>query len=271
MKLRGKDGKIKRFAIGGVIGGGVQAVAGVGQAIYGAQQLRKANAQMDELLAGAPKLGLPSAYEQYAAKALDQSALRQQTEAINRRLATSTDALGKAGGRALLGGLQSQVTAANTSELQAQDAQRQREMQGLQVLGNAQAQNQQMKENRFRMQYGAADAAKQAALGNIAGGLGSAAGGAMQAGLESGGMFGGGGGATQKTKDAIMNLPTFNKGAKLEGEFSHENNPITMTNKNGEVVGEATGSEYIINPKQAAAIKKESKYFRNLLRQKRFK
>jgi hypothetical protein len=254
MRLKGKDGKVKKFAIGGVIGGGVQAVAGVGQAIYGAQQLRKANAQMDELLAGAPKLGLPSAYEQYAAKALDQSALRQQTEAINRRLSTSTDALGKAGGRALLGGLQSQVTAANTAELQAQDAQRQREMQGLQVLGNAQAQNQQMKENRFRMQYGAADAAKQAALGNIGGGLGSAAGGALQAGLEyEKGMF--------KAKH----------GAKLQGEFSHETNPITMTNKKGEVVGEATGSEYIINPKQAAAIKKESKYFRNLLSQKRFK
>lgn len=254
MRLKGKDGKVKKFAIGGVIGGGVQAIAGVGQAIYGAQQLRKANAQMDELLAGAPKLGLPSAYEQYAAKALDQSALRQQTEAINRRLATSTDALGKAGGRALLGGLQSQVTAANTAELQAQDAQRQREMQGLQVLGNAQAQNQEMKENRFRMQYGAADAAKQAALGNIGGGLGSAAGGALQAGLEyEKGMF--------KAKH----------GAKLQGEFSHESNPITMTNKNGEVVGEATGSEYIINPKQAAAIKKESKYFRNLLTQKRFK
>ena len=254
MRLKRKDGKVKKFAIGGVIGGGVQAVAGVGQAIYGAQQLRKANAQMDELLAGAPKLGLPSAYEQYAAKALDQSALRQQTEAINRRLATSTDALGKAGGRALLGGLQSQVTAANTAELQAQDAQRQREMQGLQVLGNAQAANQQMKENRFRMQYGAADAAKQAALGNIGGGLGSAAGGALQAGLEyEKGMF------------------KMQHGAKLQGEFSHESNPITMTNKNGEVVGEATGSEYIINPKQAAAIKKESKYFRNLLTQKRFK
>jgi hypothetical protein len=254
MRLKGKDGKVKKFAIGGVIGGGVQAVAGVGQAIYGMQQLKKANAQMDELLAGAPKLGLPSAYEQYAAKALDQSALRQQTEAINRRLSTSTDALSKAGGRALLGGLQSQVTTANTAELQAQDAQRQREMQGLQVLGSAQAQNQQMKENRFRMQYGAADAAKQAALANIGGGLGSAAGGGLQAGLEyEKGMF--------KAKH----------GAKLQGEFSHESNPITMTNKKGEVVGEATGSEYIINPKQAAAIKKESKYFRNLLSQKRFK
>ena len=260
MRLKGKDGKVKKFAIGGVIGGGIQAVAGVGQAIYGMQQLKKANTQMDELLAGAPKLGLPSAYEQYAAKALDQSALRQQTEAINRRLATSTDALSKAGGRALLGGLQSQVTAANTAELQAQDAQRQREMQGLQVLGGAQAANQQMKENRFRMQYGAADAAKQAALGNIGGGLGSAAGGGLQAGLEyEKGMF-------KKEHGGKVD----NSG-KPEGAFSHGSNPITMTNKKGEVVGEATGSEYIINPKQAAAIKKESKYFRNLLSQKRFK
>lgn len=260
MKIRKKDGNVKKFAIGGVIGGGVQAVAGVGQAIYGARQLKKANQQMDELLAGAPSLGLPSAYEQYAQRALDQSALRQQTEAINRRLATSTQALGAAGGRALLGGLQSQVTAANTSELQAQDAQRQREMQGLQVLGQAQAQNQQLQENRFRMQYGAADAAKQAAIGNIGGGLGAAAGGALQAGLEfEKGMF-------EKANGGKVD----NSG-KLEGRFSHSSNPITMTNKNGEVVGEATGSEYIINPKQAAAIKKESKYFRNLLSQKRFK
>ena len=103
------------------------------------------------------------------------------------------------------------------------------------------------------MQYGAADAAKQAALGNIGGGIGAAAGGVLQAGMEyEKGMFA-------------------EKGAKLKGEFSHKTNPITMTNKNGEVVGEATGNEYIINPDQAKAIKKESKFFRNLLKTKRFK
>jgi hypothetical protein len=251
MKIRKKDGT-KKYALGGFIGGGLQAVAGVGQVAYGMQTLKKANSEMDSLLAGAPSLELPSAYKQYAAKALDQTNLRRQTEAINRRLATSTDALSKAGGRALLGGLQQSVTAANTAEQAALAQQNAQEMQGLQVLGQAQGQTQRMKEQRFQMQYGAADAAKQAALGNIGAGVGAAAGGILQAGME-------------------FDKDMFKTGGKLEGEFSHKNNPITMTNKEGKVVGEATGDEYIINPTQAAAIKKESKYFRNLLKKKRFK
>jgi len=252
MKIRKKDGT-RTFAVGGFIGGAIQGVAGVGQVVYGMNQLRKANAEMDTLLAGAPSLELPSAYKQYAQKALDQTNLRRQTEGINRRLATSTDALGKAGGRALSGGLQQSVTAANDAQQAALVQQNQQEMQGLQTLGTAQAQNMAMKEQRFQMQYGAADAAKQAALGNIGAGIGAAAGGALQAGTEyKKGMFA-------------------EEGLKLKGEFSHKTNPITMTNKSGEVVGEATGNEYIINPKQAAAIKKESKYFRNLLKKKRFK
>ena len=253
IKKKTQDNKVKKYAVGGFIGGAIQGVAGIGQTIYGMNQLKKANQEMSSLLSGAPSLELPSAYKQYAQKALDQTNLRRQTEAINRRLATSTDALSKAGGRALLGGLQSQVTAANMAEQAALAQQNQQEMQGLQVLGQAQAQNMQMKEGRFRMQYGAADAAKQAALGNIGAGIGAAAGGVLQAGMEyEKGMFA-------------------EKGAKLKGEFSHETNPITMTNKNGEVVGEATGNEYIINPDQAKAIKKESKFFRNLLKTKRFK
>ena len=252
MKIRKTDGT-KKYAAGGFIGGALQAAAGVGQVVYGINQLGKANKEMETLLSGAPSLELPSAYKQYAQKALDQTNLRRQTEAINRRLATSTDALSQAGGRALLGGLQQSVTSANTAQQAALAQQNQQEMQGLQVLGQAQAQNQRMLESRFRMQYDAADSAKQAALGNIGAGIGAAAGGALQAGTEyEKGMFA-------------------ENGAKLKGEFSHKTNPITMTNKNGEIVGEATGSEYIINPKQAAAIKKESKYFRNLLKQKRFK
>ena len=61
------------------------------------------------------------------------------------------------------------------------------------------------------------------------------------------------------------------EGMKTQGEFSHETNPITMTDKNGNVVGEATGGEYILNPTQAKAISKESKYFRSLLKKKQFK
>lgn len=272
MKVRKKDGtkyfddggatsslvKAATGAAGGTfVGGALQAVAGIGQSIYGANQLRKANAQMDELLAGAPSLRLPSAYEQYAQKALDQSALRQQTQAINRRLSTSTDALSKAGGRALLGGLQSQVTTANAAEIQAQDAQRQREMTALQTLGGAQAQTQALKENRFRMQYGAADAAKQAALANIGGGIGAAASGFQQ----SAGSF------DEYNKGGSL---SGEKGGKTQGKFSHAKNPIDLV-QGGEKIGEATGDEIILNPTQAKAIKKESKYFRNLLKKKRFK
>jgi hypothetical protein len=156
-----------------------------------------------------------------------------------------------------LGGLQSQVTAANAAEIQAQDAQRQREMTALQTLGGAQAQNQALKENRFRMQYGAADAAKQAALANIGGGIGAAAGGLQQ----SAGSF------DKFAKGGSLNGK---QGGKTQGKFSHAKNPIDLV-QDGEKVGEATGDEIILNPTQAKAIKKESKYFRNLLKKKRFK
>ena len=262
MKLvKGKQGKVKKYAIGGVIGGAVGAAAGIGQAIYGFSQAKKTKAEMQRLLQGAPKLDLPSAYQEYAQKAQDRAMLRAQTEQINRRLATSTEALSKAGGRALLGGLQQSVTAANQAQIAATDAQLQREMQGLQVLGGAQAQNMQMREQRFQMQYGAADAARQAALGNIGAGIATAGKGIVTAASSY----------EQGDFENLFKKKEAKHGMKTEGEFSHETNPIHLVDKNGKKVGEATGGEYIINPKQAAAISKESKYFRNLLKKKRFK
>lgn len=269
MRLKkNKTAPIKKYAIGGLIGGVAQAGLGVGQAIYGGIQARKAGREMDRLLAGAPKLELPSAYQEYAQKAMDQATLRAQTEAINRRLATSTQALSQAGGRALLGGLQSQVTAANEAEIQAQDAQRQREMQGLQVLGGAQQQLAGMKESRFQMQYGEAQGAQQAALQNIGAGIGAAATGAITAGTS----YEKGGGSKGSDNDGSQyNWRMSKNGMKTQGEFSHDKNPLYLVDKNGQVTGEATGGEYIVNPEQAKKISKESKFFRNLLKQKRFK
>ena len=63
----------------------------------------------------------------------------------------------------------------------------------------------------------------------------------------------------------------FDRGGMVtDGPFSHEKNPIYMV-QDGDLVGEMTGGEYVITPKQAQAISQESKYFRNLLKQKRFK
>ena len=260
MKIKKKNGT--KYAMGGFIGGAVQAAAGVGQVIYGAKQLKKANTAMDQLLSEAPNLDLPSAYNQAAQRALSQTSLNAQTQAINRRLATSTGALGAAGGRALLGGLQSQVTGANQAQLSAQVNQNQRETQALGALGQAQQQNSLLKENRFKMQYGAAASSKDAALQNIGAGVGAAAGGVMQAGMNyEKGMF---------KKKAHGGSIVAGSGGKTSGKFDHKGNPIDLV-QNGEKIGEATGNEFILNPKQAEAIKKQSKFFRDLLKTKRFK
>lgn len=280
-KLQGGK-QVKKYFNGGVVGGVAQAALGVGQTIYGISTLRKANKEMDSLLANAPQLTLPSAYQKYAETALSDTMLRRQTETINRNLASSASALGQAGGRALVGGLQSSVSGAQDAQLAAQVAQNQQAMQGLGVLGQAQERLRSATEDRFKMQYSAADAAKNAALANIGGGLKTTAMGATVGfgSYEGNNGFNAGSNGSNLSKqqqgalDVVNQLwmsGAFKDGGKLKGNFSHEKNPIHMVNENGEKVGEATGGEYILNPKQAAAISKESKYFRNLLKQKRFK
>lgn len=54
-------------------------------------------------------------------------------------------------------------------------------------------------------------------------------------------------------------------GMMTDGEFNHATNPIDIV-QNGIKVGEATGNEYILNPKQAAAIANESSYAKKLFK-----
>ena len=76
----------------------------------------------------------------------------------------------------------------------------------------------------------------------------------------------------EAARRAISQMNNFKYGGMMQtpGEFSHNTNPIHMI-QDGEVIGEMTGGEYVLNPKQAKAISKESKFFRNLLKTKRFK
>ena len=48
------------------------------------------------------------------------------------------------------------------------------------------------------------------------------------------------------------------------GKFDHKTNPIHMI-QNGKKVGEATGGEAILNPKQQKQVAKQSPYFKALL------
>lgn len=66
----------------------------------------------------------------------------------------------------------------------------------------------------------------------------------------------------------IKSIPgTYKQGGMMtKGNFSHESNPIDIV-QDGVKVGEATGGEYILNPEQAAKVKKESSYARRLFKQ----
>jgi len=75
--------------------------------------------------------------------------------------------------------------------------------------------------------------------------------------------------AMQPASQSVIGAGLYNMSKKehggmmLEGEFSHKNNPIDIVH-NGAKVGEATGQEYIVNPKQAKKIAQESKYAKQL-------
>ena len=83
--------------------------------------------------------------------------------------------------------------------------------------------------------------------------------------------------ATQEQRDFMSNPENqamfssfFNnknggKVKKTPGEFSHRSNPIDVM-QNGAKIGELTGGEYVLNPEQAAAIAKQSKYASQLFR-----
>lgn len=66
----------------------------------------------------------------------------------------------------------------------------------------------------------------------------------------------------------VKSIPgTYKQGGMMtKGSFSHESNPIDIV-QNGVKVAEATGGEYILNPEQAAKIKKESSFARKLFKQ----
>ena len=76
----------------------------------------------------------------------------------------------------------------------------------------------------------------------------------------------------QEIDEELEEDEVYNNGGAIQtpGEFNHNSNPIQMI-QDGEIIGEMTGGEYVLNPEQADKIAKQSKFFRNLLNTKRFK
>lgn len=228
----------KKYISGGAIGAGLQAAAGIGQTIYGIAANKKANKELERVKASAPSLDTPSEYFKAYKESYDQNIMNRQMENVNRALAGGTQALGAAGGRALLGGLGALTEGAAQQQQSMADMQQQRQTAALSQLAGAQEATMGRKEGRYQQELGFAQAAKEAAVQNIAGGI-SAIGGA---GLSL----------------ATAGLKKAENGAKIEktpGKFSHKENPIDIM-KDGAKIGEMTGGEYIFNPKQMSNIKK---------------
>jgi hypothetical protein len=237
----------KKYLTGGAVGAIAQGVMGAGQAAYGMYQANKASKEMDRLRASAPSLDTPGEYFQAYKQAADQSIMERQMESVNKQLAGGAQALGAAGGRALLGGLGAMTQGAQETQMNIADTQSQRQQQALQALAGAQQQTTQLREGRYQQEMGSAAAARDAGLQNVAGGLG-AIGSAATMGLAAG---------MDARKAKAADKDETKKGGgivKTPGQFSHDKNPIDIV-KDGAKIGEMTGGEYVFNPNQMSKIK----------------
>jgi hypothetical protein len=196
-------------------------------------------------------------------------------ESIKSGLAGTTEALAGAGGRALLGGIGAATQQAQRQTQGIADIQQQRQTEALQGLAAAQERTRGLQENRlgmrearFQGQIENAQAARDAAVQNIAGGLSNIAsawnyGAGKKGGDVSGSVGGTSAGLTMKDYEKFAGSRTpltagMEKGGKVmktPGEFSHKTNPIDIM-RNGKKIAEATGGEYIFNPKHMSNIKK---------------
>ena len=247
--------KPKKYVVGGIIAAGA---AGLGQAIYGGVQAAKAGKELKRLQGQRPDLNLnvgdtPAEYYKAFKEAYDQDIMNRQMESIKTGLAGTTEALSGAGGRALLGGIGAATQQAQRQMQGVADIQQQRQTEALGQLASAkertrdlqleaQAKTLGMREARSQADIAGAQASRDAGIQNVAGGLGQIA----SAGIYGSDLLSKKKPETKMEKGGVMKTP---------GEFSHKKNPIDIM-KDGKKIAEATGGEYIFNPKQMSNIKK---------------
>jgi len=260
----------KKYIVGGIIGG----IAGLGQAIYGGIQANKAKKEMERIQKTAPDLNAPistpSEYFKAYKESYDQDIMNRQMESIKSGLAGTTEALAGAGGRALLGGIGAATQQAQRQTQGIADIQQQRQTEALQGLAAAQERTRGLQENRLGMKEGRfqnqlqmAQGARDAAVQTIAGGIGNIGSAAIygfggKKGKAGDGKTEGASNTLRETEEFLKKNATKEKGGKImktPGEFSHKSNPIDIM-RNGKKIAEATGGEYIFNPKQMSNIKK---------------
>ena len=280
-------GKEKKAVIGAAISAGTGLITGGIDAFQGAKERKELLEEEKRLRATAPAIETPAAFRQAVKDSYDRGLLEQQNKLAQQALGTSVEALGQAGGRALLGGIGGATQRFGQQTQQAALAQAEKQSQALARLAAADERTGVRKQQRFetdlKRTQALTDAARkreQAGYGALAGGAAGALGILGTAGLTKGkdsfgeslgkllgagaGNVGGGLSLADRLRlEQLLNPNTVTTGGttddgnrekggvmRTKGEFSHDSNPIDLV-QNGEKVGEATGGEYIFNPQQS--------------------
>lgn len=292
--------KTPKYAVGGLM-----AAYNIGRAALGTVQGGTAFSELMRLRRDKPEFRVAPAIIEMANEPVSATYRAEADAQLRSGLSSSLGALSTAGARGILGGTQPlmQQYSRNLRAAQAQfDQQR---TAANQMLGQAQTDVQNKQYQDWASQVAGASASFDAGTQNIFGGLRDATRFAAQKELGLGDVFATTrANATPTASPVPSNIQNYlssspsqdmfepsnlgfegdsdlmklygqnldaakemeNGGMITPGKFSHKSNPITMTDSKGEVVGEATGNEVILNPEQAKKVEEESGYFRKLLK-----
>jgi len=294
-----KSKEPKKYAVGGMVAGALLGAGQAGLGIYQMIQGQQAAKRIKEA-----STARPSEYAELLKQARNAELEQRRLEELNRSISTGIAAAQGAGGRTLLGVLPKMVQAGDAGALDILGQRRSDTMQALQFGAQGAEREIGREINREMMERGAAQAALEGGLQNIAGGLSQ---------VGSSAIFGLMGKkdvtedttpvATQETaavgqqpamiaesdteavlreaarrqreadaqallaeEDFMMEPIRLQEGGMITGgKFDHKTNPIDIIHA-GRKVGEMTGGEVILNPSQQKKLSKESAYFRTLLK-----
>lgn len=294
-----KSKEPKKYAVGGMVAAGLLGAGQAGLGIYQMIQGQQAAKRIKEA-----STARPSEYAELLKQARNAEVEQRRLEELNRSIATGIAAAQQGGGRALVGALPGMVRAGDAGALDLLGQRQAQTMQALQFGAQGAEKEIGRELSREMMERGAAQAALEGGLQNVAGGLGQVGSAAVYGAL----------GRKDVTEDTIpvatpdaaqieqqppmiaesdtesvlreaarrqreadaqaliseedfmMEPIRLQEGGMITGgKFDHKTNPIDIIHA-GRKVGEMTGGEVILNPSQQKKLSKESAYFRTLLK-----
>jgi len=162
-----KSKEPKKYAVGGMVAAGLLGAGQAGLGIYQMIQGQQAAKRIKEA-----STARPSEYAELLKQARNAEVEQRRLEELNRSIATGIAAAQQGGGRALVGALPGMVRAGDAGALDILGQRQAQTMQALQFGAQGAEREIGREINREMMERGAAQAALEGGLQNIAGGLG---------------------------------------------------------------------------------------------------